>query len=181
MDGAHPRACGENVWSFVQPILMQGSSPRMRGKRSLSHADTGIPGLIPAHAGKTKDQDPIALLDGAHPRACGENLRAATVNDWTDGSSPRMRGKRSSRLQRESRVGLIPAHAGKTRRPHTLQATRRAHPRACGENVDRAAIRAEKAGSSPRMRGKLGQDLPAAVKTRLIPAHAGKTLNDLEF
>ena len=36
-------------------------------------------------------------------------------------------------------------------------------------------------GSSPRMRGKPSGVLGFLQALRLIPAHAGKTLNDLEF
>ena len=50
---AHPRVCGENSKLHRRMPVPLGSSPRVRGKRSLSHADTGIPGLIPACAGKT--------------------------------------------------------------------------------------------------------------------------------
>ena len=57
---AHPRACGENDGSDRQGRSQAGSSPRMRGKlfvtigRALRHR------LIPAHAGKTGSDRPLA-------------------------------------------------------------------------------------------------------------------------
>ena len=54
-------------------------------------------------------------------------------------------------------IGLIPAHAGKTRRRRPASPVRWAHPRSRGENK---ALGAEK------------------TRLRLIPAHAGKTEND---
>ena len=46
--------------------------------------------------------------------------------------------------------------------PVARRRTARAHPRACGENVDAAPVRVCAMGSSPRVRGKhLGQRLDA--------------------
>ena len=51
----------------------QGSSPLTRGKlRSHAEADQA-PGLIPAHAGKTRCFLVSSRLARAHPRSRGEN------------------------------------------------------------------------------------------------------------
>ena len=72
-------------------------------------------------------------------------------------------------------TGLIPAHAGKTEHANGDRRRRRAHPRACGENIhDRRNDRGER-GSSPRMRGKPDVMIEAPSYLGLIPAHAGKT------
>ena len=76
---AHPRACGENwsvrvrlmrrawlipahagktVFDQIERIEDGGSSPRMRGKRSLYAIICLLSWLIPAHAGKTQTADP---------------------------------------------------------------------------------------------------------------------------
>ena len=72
-------------------------------------------------------------------------------------------------------VGLIPAHAGKTRLESSPLRNGKAHPRACGENRDNAERATYVKGSSPRMRGKLGRTSSQHAFHRLIPAHAGKT------
>ena len=72
-------------------------------------------------------------------------------------------------------MGLIPAHAGKTRFRCIPAPARGAHPRACGENEIRCTGSVSPIGSSPRMRGKLLRVGPGAVTSGLIPAHAGKT------
>ena len=77
------------------------------------------------------------------------------------GSSPLTRGKLVRIGGALWRVGLIPAHAGKTRRSSL------------------ASSRA--AGSSPLTRGKRAQVLLEDASDRLIPAHAGKTLPDMRF
>ena len=152
--GAHPRACGENVSMVCVFGFVVGSSPRMRGKPELSAQVMHLCRLIPAHAGKTLRRAGWGILRGAHPRACGENPQLDQLPEGFEGSSPRMRGKPHSRsgLSRPSR--LIPAHAGKTTRLDLEPTTARAHPRACGENMEALRPLAEGAGSSPRMRGK---------------------------
>ena len=76
---------------------------------------------------------------------------------------------------REVRSGLIPAHAGKTNKHAIIDNIERAHPRACGENIEAMMQEVKEAGSSPRMRGKPLRVRLGAFNFRLIPAHAGKT------
>ncbi len=97
------------------------------------------------------------------------------------GSSPRMRGKRPFMSEHNPAIRLIPAHAGKT--PFSLAPLlpQPAHPRACGENRFREYTTRDYMGSSPRMRGKHVAIYLDCLSRGLIPAHAGKTLNDLEF
>ena len=78
--------------------------------------------------------------------------------------------------------GITPAYAGKTRvqdvvdNPlHFVVHALQDHPRVCGENRRRKAIRCVKPGSPPRMRGKhlvVGEKLR---QTGITPAYAGKT------
>ena len=51
---AHPRSRGENVVQNDLPFCDSGSSPLTRGKRRYGTAMNNQPGLIPAHAGKTR-------------------------------------------------------------------------------------------------------------------------------
>ena len=50
--GAHPRSRGENG-SVLSFYAGGGSSPLTRGKQNLQPNRHFVPGLIPAHAGKT--------------------------------------------------------------------------------------------------------------------------------
>ena len=70
---AHPRACGENAEVLETALIIAGSSPRMRGKRSRRPRSLPAGGLIPAHAGKTRSITGSPVRTAAHPRACGEN------------------------------------------------------------------------------------------------------------
>ena len=153
----------------------------MRGKRLITCTDRVAWGLIPAHAGKTQAIVTSRQVGRAHPRACGENKASPRKRTSALGSSPRMRGKRKIKRSRAHNVRLIPAHAGKTGNVIVDISTGGAHPRACGENAKRSHGTLTPFGSSPRMRGKLADREEPYATMRLIPAHAGKTLNDLEF
>ena len=76
---------------------------------------------------------------------------------------------------RHAGTGLIPARAGKTRPRPTCRSPRRAHPRACGENVSLVPPATALRGSSPRVRGKHLLSSSMRVRAGLIPARAGKT------
>ena len=73
-------------------------------------------------------------------------------------------------------MGLIPAHAGKTRGEAIALEGTEAHPRSRGENVAPSAGVVRVEGSSPLTRGKLFPVIRQTGGAGLIPAHAGKTL-----
>ena len=171
---AHPRAGGENPGAWWLPVVAGGSSPRGRGKPSVSgdgHFLSGssprgrgklanaVPGasgkrLIPARAGKTGPRAGQRSREAAHPRAGGENKPSGALANIAYGSSPRGRGKRGAVVVSQSRNA--------------------AHPRAGGENLINAGVEVLNAGSSPRGRGKR-KSRRCGRRRRLIPARAGKT------
>ncbi len=79
------------------------------------------------------------------------------------------------------RLGLIPAHAGKTKVIGQGYDSSWAHPRSRGENLLEGLNGVVGLGSSPLTRGKLPVGKTCAFCTRLIPAHAGKTLGAASF
>ena len=111
-------------------------------------------GLIPAHAGKTAWWVPSSLCSWAHPRSRGENEPADQVLARAVGSSPLTRGKLHLGREASAGHGLIPAHAGKTRRERPRPISVRAHPRSRGENLSRPMWTWVRPGSSPLTRGK---------------------------
>ena len=86
-----------------------------------------------------------------------------------------MRGKPERADRNAIWCGITPADAGKTAPPSGMSASRRDHPRGCGENVYRGLRKARTEGSPPRMRGKLYRAAGIAEKYRITPADAGKT------
>ena len=152
-----------------------GSSPLTRGKPHRRVPDRTRPGLIPAHAGKTRRDARTHAPHEAHPRSRGENRFVRDLRVHPCGSSPLTRGKPRADYRRLSGRGLIPAHAGKTGPPSSWAMLDEAHPRSRGENVLPRLPSALLAGSSPLTRGKRAACSSVRRARRLIPAHAGKT------
>ena len=173
---AHPRSRGENIALTEVAVLPPGSSPLTRGKPSTVAHNTNPPRLIPAHAGKTCIAENAVLTVGAHPRSRGENCARIPTSISTRGSSPLTRGKPFPDATQPIEGGLIPAHAGKTRRRASPTGGRPAHPRSRGENISALPSSTRRMGSSPLTRGKRPQAGGAQQRWGLIPAHAGKTL-----
>ena len=110
----HPRACGANVSSDGMLSRCTGSSPRMRGKPAL-HSRAGVGHrIIPAHAGQTIGSAGLTGWNADHPRACGANVGDTSIEAFTNGSSPRMRGKLTKQQVHVLLLRIIPAHAGQT-------------------------------------------------------------------
>ena len=72
-------------------------------------------------------------------------------------------------------AGITPAHAGKTKQVDRFAHCFRDHPRACGENFQRAESEKARLGSPPRMRGKRCVLFNHDRDYGITPAHAGKT------
>ena len=173
---AHPRSRGENDRWLATSSRSQGSSPLTRGKPWPARYGHRGSGLIPAHAGKTSISRRSRARMRAHPRSRGENPLTGRCPASGVGSSPLTRGKPELVVARPVDERLIPAHAGKTYRDPMGRRVYWAHPRSRGENhTGRWAGRGLQ-GSSPLTRGKLGAPIGVGNGTRLIPAHAGKTL-----
>ena len=173
---AHPRSRGENGGVGREGDKRHGSSPLTRGKPLRVRTTGNGQGLIPAHAGKTWAVSGPTGQRWAHPRSRGENRQGATVGRGAQGSSPLTRGKLARALHLEADRGLIPAHAGKTDAGAGCASAFGAHPRSRGENTERTKTMALNNGSSPLTRGKLASRLETHGASRLIPAHAGKTV-----
>ena len=152
---AHPRVGGENEDDLVHGNDVAGSSPRGRGKRRGGPPGRNKGGLIPAWAGKTMGHGRRHHDGQAHPRVGGENAAMMRSVLPIQGSSPRGRGKPSTRPCKHSRDS--------------------AHPRVGGENAEDQTRNVYEPGSSPRGRGKPRDAAFGPFLGGLIPAWAGKT------
>ena len=173
---AHPRSRGENLVNGALLVPGEGSSPLTRGKPDGTDPARQRGRLIPAHAGKTPARTIARRPRTAHPRSRGENSTWLSSTVIVFGSSPLTRGKPHSILRRPAVLRLIPAHAGKTHVYDRGNGPHWAHPRSRGENFNDLCNGTNTCGSSPLTRGKRWPRGWPAGRTRLIPAHAGKTL-----
>ena len=152
-----------------------GSSPRMRGTLDSLDSLSLDMGIIPAHAGNTRQHNQSMLDLWDHPRACGEHRKNIQTSDTPTGSSPRMRGTPEFIHSRMFILGIIPAHAGNTFDDSQVKSDFGDHPRACGEHATVTTVPGSTLGSSPRMRGTRVLNIGRVLTTGIIPAHAGNT------
>ena len=94
------------------------------------------------------------------------------------GSSPLTRGKQAASCGCCVAARLIPTHAGKTLPNHDQTGVSKPHPRSRGENSVYGIAITAMSGSSPLTRGKRRDRRNHILTVGLIPAHAGKTLED---
>ncbi len=142
---AHPRSRGEHGMYGFERFGWTGSSPLTRGARvadTPAHLDIG---LIPAHAGSTRDLYRNDRSERAHPRSRGEHGSSMRDELRQGGSSPLTRGARDHVQHALRCVRLIPAHAGSTEDVEVNHGSSEAHPRSRGEHK----IPTPLVGSSP--------------------------------
>ena len=110
----HPRGCGEHWKYCTQSAAKLGSSPRVRGTLILSNFVVVISRFIPAGAGNTGEGIKPEGSAPVHPRGCGEHALEKHIMLLPIGSSPRVRGTRSSSTNFPCVRRFIPAGAGNT-------------------------------------------------------------------
>ena len=91
-----------------------------------------------------------------------------------------MRGTRDGSESEGQGVGLIPTYAGNTTLTVTTSLRTRAHPHVCGEHRETSSVEGFGMGSSPRMRGTLGDACELFPFLGLIPTYAGNTMKGQE-
>ena len=145
--------CGEHQVRDTMYGTTQGSSPHVRGARSIRPGRRFAHGIIPACAGSTsvRPRSPTPMRD--HPRMCGEHRQMATLMSSTQGSSPHVRGAPHNFHVYVNDGGIIPACAGSTRCRWPKRCKHWDHPRMCGEHTGERRQMAKLLGSSPHVRG----------------------------
>ena len=171
--GDHPRACGEQRRSWMVLMSNPGSSPRVRGAGPSPITLGATCGIIPARAGSSRACGRGATGSWDHPRACGEQDEPNIVSCYPKGSSPRVRGAGQGRRLRHSAGGIIPARAGSSRSTCRTSSQPWDHPRACGEQSFVLFALSFIMGSSPRVRGAVGNIGRDHARFGIIPARAG--------
>ena len=112
----HPRACGELVIPCARLDAVGGSSPRMRGTPRGALVKRLGARIIPAHAGNSGRDRRTLIVVSDHPRACGELAHVIIPENFSHGSSPRMRGTLDVKGCHGYFSRIIPAHAGNSKR-----------------------------------------------------------------
>ena len=132
VQGDHPRMRG--VYSRTASVerVRRGSSPHARGLLGCPGPAPGYGRIIPACAGFTRSRPGSRPSRTDHPRMRGVYSSLLRMKLMPRGSSPHARGLPYPLLSIASRVRIIPACAGFTRRSCTRRPSSRDHPRMRG-------------------------------------------------
>ena len=131
----HPRGCGEHAFGRLATPIHPGSSPRVRGTRSMTAVCAVRGRFIPAGAGNTWQETSALHQSSVHPRGCGEHLLKLRLALPCAGSSPRVRGTQVLPVPRGHWLRFIPAGAGNTAKCREYTMLAAVHPRGCGEHL----------------------------------------------
>ena len=171
----HPRVCGEHDGYVGRPMMVAGSSPRVRGTLHRVEHLADCQRFIPACAGNTHISRRCGSATSVHPRVCGEHGAIGVCAPASVGSSPRVRGTPGVHRRPVGAVRFIPACAGNTINSFAIRARSAVHPRVCGEHGFSFHQPRRLGGSSPRVRGTRSRRLARPTPSRFIPACAGNT------
>ena len=174
----YPRPRGEALVAQHVRESPPGLSPPTRGSRPMSGRSAGIPGSIPAHAGKPPSGITNILERRVYPRPRGEAMSARIAFVSPPGLSPPTRGSRDRPEAADAHLGSIPAHAGKPSVPPSPSLTCRVYPRPRGEAIGGYWDPDNRWGLSPPTRGSRVPNLNGVRDPGSIPAHAGKPASD---
>ena len=154
--------------------MVQGLSPRVRGKPPRRAAMRPLRRSIPACAGEAAVPCPFAIVKWVYPRVCGGSGDCADTSGIGDGLSPRVRGKLRPPAPFLGGYRSIPACAGEALAGKVQQWAVEVYPRVCGGSGVGVVETSSSWGLSPRVRGKryAGAVLPGAERS--IPACAGE-------
>ncbi|SEW36961.1 hypothetical protein SAMN05421595_2479 [Austwickia chelonae] len=173
-DRAHPRRCGAHPRGTAVAGGRSGSSPQVRGaSRRMGVGRRGI-GLIPAGAGRIPAVPRSPVAGRAHPRRCGAHRGVWGWGVGGSGSSPQVRGACAVSWPDAENTGLIPAGAGRIKRPRGRGFVCAAHPRRCGAHEEWDLTDYTDDGSSPQVRGACSGCSVLGRWVGLIPAGAGR-------
>ena len=156
-------------------LAYNGSSPLVRGTHPARTAAPHQCRFIPAGAGNTPGGRSLAIPRAVHPRWCGEHMLSIEDIGLPDGSSPLVRGTLPLGEVAPGVFRFIPAGAGNTCFSCAGIAFTPVHPRWCGEHLSYYTDGNTPNGSSPLVRGTLGNLAAALQVERFIPAGAGNT------
>ncbi len=135
--------------------------------------------ITPAHAGKSFRNGLNVRVHEDHPRTRGEKQDFRPKLFIIKGSPPHTRGKVTPLTLRIFEARITPAHAGKRITQGLSLWIYGDHPRTRGEKQTPLPPLLPASGSPPHTRGKVYLFIPVIQETRITPAHAGKSEQDL--
>ena len=167
---------GEKSFLWKGHSKQCGSPPLARGKGVSGCSRAALRRITPACAGKSFRLGGALIGCRDHPRLRGEKQIEWVESPLHEGSPPLARGKVVLKVLLGIWRRITPACAGKS---HSYPVRRRAprdHPRLRGEKKRPQRLLVSCLGSPPLARGKVEKRLRKALRSRITPACAGKSL-----
>ena len=130
---------------------------------------------IPAYAGRTTSPGCKSEIMRKHPRIRGENAAAAQRSRTALETSPHTRGEPVLSGEADELSRNIPAYAGRTSSWVIPSLAIWKHPRIRGENCQSSQKKNTQRETSPHTRGERIPVSAFSVRSRNIPAYAGRT------
>ena len=152
----YPRWRGEHLFSQIYGLLLFGLSPLARGTRAHGIQSRVSARFIPAGAGNTGSATAAPMTTSVYPRWRGEHEMLVSVNAANTGLSPLARGTHYAFLRLPGFCRFIPAGAGNTLPPESINSWYAVYPRWRGEHPHVDYINIMGRGLSPLARGTRG-------------------------
>ena len=130
----YPRWRGEHLFSQIYGLLLFGLSPLARGTRAHGIQSRVSARFIPAGAGNTGSATAAPMTTSVYPRWRGEHEMLVSVNAANTGLSPLARGTHYAFLRLPGFCRFIPAGAGNTLPPESINSWYAVYPRWRGEH-----------------------------------------------
>ena len=150
----YPRVYGGNIGMANVRIIMEGLSPRVRGKHWHGECADYYGGSIPACTGETLFSPGGGSRIRVYPRVYGGNDNTRIFNFQGRGLSPRVRGKLNCWDTDDPLPRSIPACTGETAAATSIDKPNKVYPRVYGGNEVTGCVYTRYSGLSPRVRGK---------------------------
>ena len=168
---------GGSVFNRDQAYMLEGRSPRARGKRCRRCFCRECVGSIPACAGEASRSFVFVQAREVDPRVRGGSGFRHLGLRGRGGRSPRARGKLRRAITSRPSSRSIPACAGEAARTAQRQRRGRVDPRVRGGSKSNATENDYVKGRSPRARGKRCRRCFCRECVGSIPACAGEALH----
>ena len=155
---------------------LEGSSPRVRSRPPGCNRVQTCRGIISACAEQTRSTRAVTAKAKDHLRVCGADSGVLCQELVEPGSSPRVRSRRHDRRPVSGLTGIISACAEQTVPVVSVWSPSRDHLRVCGADWRLDPRKTGRAGSSPRVRSRLGVSLGGRNLAGIISACAEQTV-----
>ena len=171
----HPHARGDDIKEWGHNAAVDGSPPRMWGRRLVELGGGELGRFTPTHVGTTGTASRFASFLSVHPHARGDDAASARRRRVRDGSPPRTWGRRQEEAEVVFDFRFTPTHVGTTWLRSSSVPVKPVHPHARGDDSCRYCAPPMTLGSPPRTWGRLQGGADGGAADRFTPTDVETT------